>query len=965
MEDSRVVIETTKYQRDALELILRERGVTLTEWFNEKVTEATPQLSLFDETLQEIESLQELENSNEVLNKIKEIDWSFTESNTTYLSHSIHPYPAKFIPQIPKYLICMLSVRGETVWDPFGGSGTTALESLLLGRQAISSDINPIASLVGKAKTLTLSKEDDDSITEFLDKIRILSENGSRTIMIIEKHKSDYTKYIPDIPNIEKWFHPNAINELAYIKWQIEKVTSAKSKVLLEAAFSKIILKASFQDGETRYSSKYRDIKYGEILRMYVAELASSFNKVRMISPMTRFKEATFINADLRNNFVVEPNSIDLIITSPPYANMTDYFLYHRFRLFWLGYDPRSLAKGEIGAHLRHQKEHTGFNDYIQEMCLCLEKMYRGLRFGRFAILVLGNAIFDGKQFDTAELLAGKAEEIGFEFVGIIKRKVHATKRSFISAARRLEEESLLIIRKPLSLMAFRLLPPNYKLWNYENEIRRKEILALLDQIPLQMDGADLVANISPLRTDVLRKLTFTHSFVANDFQQTSTWQSLLENGDALIIGNRKDPKYVTHGLHAYKGKFYPQLAKSLLNLAKLKPGNTILDPFCGSGTILLEGYLNGMSARGLDINPLAVKIANAKTSILSIDPYLTDRLLKCAIDNLAKLTPIHNYSSLFTQNILPELESWFPVQVLQKIGAIIQLIDEIPEPIIKEFLEICLSSIVRDVSQQDPLDLRIRRRKFPLEDAPVFELMMKRIIDQRNRLLKFAQISNKAPFRFGNAKIIYGDCRDIASFDKADISPNSIDAIITSPPYATALPYIDTDRLSILLLFNLQSKTRNQIEMSLIGSREISKKEKNELEEKIIDHSFEEIYSQTAKNIIQEIYHQNSLNRAGFRKDNMASLIYRYYRDMTSVLRNLNQVVAKNGSIFFVIGENVTEAGNIKIPITSSMVLQEIGSTIGWEIKEIIPITVTQENRLHNKNGITRNDILWFTKKD
>lgn len=965
MEESRVVIETSKYQKEALELVLRERGMTMTEWFNEKISEANPQIDTKNENYYEIEDLKELEDSSETLKRIQNIDWAFTESNTTYLSHNIHPYPAKFIPQIPRFLIGMLSVKGETVWDPFGGSGTTALEALLLDRQAISSDINPIASLIGKAKTLTLSKEEDDAIIDLIEKLRILSENEFRITNIIDKNINEYKDSIPEIPNIAKWFHQNAVNELGYIKWQIEKFESTNCKVLLNAAFSKIILKASFQDGETRYSSKYRDIGHGEILRMYIAELTSSLNKVRLISPLIRFKDATFISSDLRTNFVVEPNSIDLIVTSPPYANATDYFLYHRFRLFWLGYDPRSLSKCEIGAHLRHQKEHTGFDEYIQEMTLCLGNMYRGLRAGRYAVLVLGNAIFDGNQFDTAQLLSIKAQEIGFEFVGIVKRKVHATKRSFITAARRLEEESIMILRKPPIKMIFKLIPPNYKLWRYEDEIRIKEVHSLLPGIPLNNEGADILVDISPYDIEAIRKLTFTHNFESEKYYRSSTWQSILENGDALSQANRKDPKYVTHGIHPYKGKFYPQLAKSLFNLAELKIGQNILDPFCGSGTVLLEGYLNGFSAKGLDINPLAIKIARAKTEILSIDPYLTDRLLKYIIDKLGKIVPVSEYAGYFNEGILSELESWFPIDVLQKIGGIISLLDETPEPTVKEFVEVCFSSIIRDISQQDPLDLRIRRRKIPLEDAPVFELLQKRLADQRLRLLKFSRIANKAPFQFGSTQVSYGDCRDPLSFEKAGITPYSINAIVTSPPYATALPYIDTDRLSILLLFNLQSKVRSQIEMSLIGSREISKKEKNELEKRIIEHSFTEIRSQTAKRIIQDIYSQNIEHKAGFRKENMASLIFRYYKDMNSVLQNLDSVIAPNGSIFFVIGENKTEAGNKTISITSSVVLQEIGTALGWKIQEILPITVTQENRLHNKNGITKNDIIWFKKID
>ena len=98
--------------------------------------------------LAELRSLDSIRDANEVLDRLRSIDWSFTDDDTAYLAHDLHPYPAKFIPQIPGNLISALSRRGEVVWDPFGGSGTTALEALLLGRRAISSDLNPLSTLI-------------------------------------------------------------------------------------------------------------------------------------------------------------------------------------------------------------------------------------------------------------------------------------------------------------------------------------------------------------------------------------------------------------------------------------------------------------------------------------------------------------------------------------------------------------------------------------------------------------------------------------------------------------------------------------------------------------------------------------------------------------------------------------------------------------------------------------------------
>ena len=151
--------------------------------------------------------------------------------------------------------------------------------------------------------------------------------------------------------------------------------------------------------------------------------------------------------------------------------------------------------------------------------------------------------------------------------------------------------------------------------------------------------NGSLNIEIDSMKTNLLKRLTFTHGIESKEYPNEPTWQAVIENGDALDnISKRKDPKYATHGIHTYKGKFYPQLVKSLFNLSNLKPGETILDPFCGSGTVVLEGYLNGLNAVGLDMNPIAIKIATAKTEILKIDPYLVDRLFSKFIKKVEKL---------------------------------------------------------------------------------------------------------------------------------------------------------------------------------------------------------------------------------------------------------------------------------------------------------------------------------------
>ena len=963
----RIIVETSDDKKDALENALKKQGITLTEWFNDKVEEIVEEpIAYYNTKANDLTQLSFLDEPQNVFDTLNSIDWAFSTDDTSYLSHNIHPYPAKYIPQIPNQLIRLLSLPGEKVWDPFGGSGTTALEALLLGRQAFSTDINPISQIIGKAKCLTLTSEEDEYITSFGEQIKVLASSQDSFEELFELHKDEIDEVSPNVPNKEKWFQELVWKELGYLKWKVNNIDNEKIKIFLLSILSKIVIKVSNQDSETRYVSKPKSIEYGHVFKLFSTETNSSLPKIRKLGTLLKFREAHFITTDLRLESKQQNNSIDLIVTSPPYPNATDYHLYHRFRIFWLGFDPVNLGKCEIGSHLRHQKENNGIEKYLEEMKLSLKNMHNALRPGRYAVLILGDAIFGGQNYETAELVGEKAKEVGFEFVGIYKRTLHSTKRSFVSAARRLREEKFLVIRKKDKIQKFKLNKPPYKLWPYEEEIRKLEVTNLLGVDKIISNNGAIKVEVNSIKTDLLKKLTFTHSIEAKEYSIEPTWQSVIENGDALAnVSKRKDPKYATHGIHAYKGKFYPQLAKSLFNLANLNSGDTILDPFCGSGTVLLEGYLNGLNATGFDLNPIALKIASAKSEILKIDSYLLDKLLSNFIVKIEQAEPIIRYKEFFNADSLVELESWFPKFVLQKVASISKEIGDIPNIQVKGFLEVCLSSIVRDISQQDPKDLRIRRRKEPIDDAPVFELFLKKLNEQRDRLRHFAERSNKASSFIGITNVINGDSRLISSDFSHIIEKESIDCVVTSPPYATALPYVDTDRLSILLLFSMLSKERKLIEDNLVGARDIVKTSKRDLEEKIENDDFKSILSSTAKSIIKKVHSLNKTADVGFRKKNTASLLYRYYTDMTSVMENLDWSVKKDGNLFFVIGDNKTFAGNgdEEVLIKSADALVEIGLNLGWEHIKTIPITVTQENRHHNKNSILKNDILWFKK--
>src|SRR5438034_5142665 len=113
----------------------------------------------------------------EGLEALAGVDWDFARTRTNGLTHSIHPYPAKFIPQIPATLIEALSSPGETVGDIFCGSGTTLVEALRCGRNAIGIDANPLACLISDAKVTRISTCEEHELRGAVRRARELASD--------------------------------------------------------------------------------------------------------------------------------------------------------------------------------------------------------------------------------------------------------------------------------------------------------------------------------------------------------------------------------------------------------------------------------------------------------------------------------------------------------------------------------------------------------------------------------------------------------------------------------------------------------------------------------------------------------------------------------------------------------------------------------------------------------------------
>lgn len=965
MSRERIVLETSDVRKAALAEQLDLQGESFTSWLEHQIDEIVPPTSTPLGVPRTPTNVSDLLATQEVIDTLRSIDWAFTDEDTRYLTHDLHPYPAKFPPQIPAKLISALSLPGDVVMDPFGGSGTTAVEAVRLRRRAISFDANPLSALVGRVKTLAANEHDLAPLEELRNAVDSYRANGDGkgpnwSESLIAKHSSQ----VPNIPNLEKWFCSAAIGELALLRHLISQTTDGGSKDVALLAFSRIVTRVSNQDSETRYVSKEKELPATFVLRAYLESLRTVLKRLEAAAQTLAGPMASFIEGDARFDIgkAIPPCSVDLIVTSPPYPNATDYHLYHRFRLFWLGHDPRLFGGLEIGSHLKHQRNGTDFDEYREDMTRVLEGAFQALQPGRYAVFVVGDAVFKGEEFSTSKALAAAAIGVGFEVADIIDRPIHNTKRSFSQAARRARLEQLLVLQKPNDPVSVTFAPPAYRMWQYEERLRAEELRGLGFDVEALATAEPITANVSQPALWNARRPSFSKSYSVSGGNFQDSWQNVLENGDS-DPATRKDPKYATHGIHPYKGKFYPQLAKSLLNASGVDIGSIVLDPYCGSGTVPLEGFLNGHRAYGVDMNPLAAKIAKAKTGILQIDRPLVEGAIVSVLAAVDRQTQFQHGREEFPAGSLTELESWFPPKVLDKLNWLLGQVRLFGEPRLVDFFEAVASSVIRDVSQQEPSDLRIRRRKEALEDAQVLELFAARLKMQSRKLQKYWRAAARCPGHQFAPVIQEGDSRKRAFLDDMGLADGSVDCVVTSPPYATALPYIDTDRLSILAILGVPSSERSALEEALTGSREIRRSTKNALELKLESADAESSLPASVVRTLRHIRTENQSEGVGFRRDNMPALLWRYFIDIKLTLTQVSRLLKSGGRAYYVVGDSKTKLGEEWFAIETCRHISDIANSIGFIVHKPIDIDVTTERMMHMKHSITKNQVLVFER--
>jgi len=373
----------------------------------------------------------------------KLVNYLITSNNVNYATHSIHKYPAKFIPNIPRWAIrkYLNGSKNKIVLDPFCGSGTSLLEAAIAEHKSIGIDIDPLSRLISKVK-LTLIDP---------DLLRKTHED-----ILVKASQIRTGKFMPATENLLHWFTEVNINDLSILRDIIEQYKKEKDLYdFLIITFSSIIRAVSNADNQSQKT--YVSHTYHKNAPPVFETFFKTFN--RHIEQMTELKsllndkcpifklpdkiDATNIQKQVKNN------SVDLTVTSPPYIKAIDYIYNQMVELFWIGdlFDldtqkrQNNYKRNYIGTKMVSKSQYTktpktGFKsldeiinlialkdrkhafivaDYFIKMKENLKSVRKILKTGGHYVMVVGNCNVSGLDVNVTSFLCDIAEKNGYK----------------------------------------------------------------------------------------------------------------------------------------------------------------------------------------------------------------------------------------------------------------------------------------------------------------------------------------------------------------------------------------------------------------------------------------------------------------------------------------------------------------------------------------------------------------------
>ena len=378
--------------------------------------------------------------------------------------------------------------------------------------------------------------------------------------------------------------------------------------------------------------------------------------------------------------------------------------------------------------------------------------------------------------------------------------------------------------------------------------------------------------------------------------------------------------RHSTHGFHTYPAMLVPQIAEELLNEYG-KKSKTLFDPFCGTGTTLVEANLKGIDAIGTDLNPLARLISRVKTT--AIRQQTLDLFLKDFYDFLFKYRFGFEKKESVTSPKFNNINYWFSKTVSQDLAIIKSYIDRLKEESIKEFFLVAFSQTIRDTSWTRKNEFKLYKmdsEKLKNFKPDVFLLFESTLARNRNGLVEF---SGK---KKNNSQSIVLDINTTHPIQSNILKPNTIDIVITSPPYGdsqTTVAYGQFSRLTNQWLGNVEAYN---LDPQLMGGKKALEIEK---------------FGNRSLN--------NCITRLSKIDNSRCRDVVSFYKDYQESIQNVAKVVRRKGIACYVVSDRCVKG----ITLKTHLITKDFFHRVGFEHVETIERKISNK-RMPRKNSPT-----------
>ena len=346
------------------------------------------------------------------------LDVSDDDESTRAHVHGFHSYAARLHPLTARRLVESLSEPRGTVFDAFMGSGTVLVEARLLGRRGVGTDLNPLSLELAHLKTRGTTDRERRELVEAANRV---AEHADERRIAKAGPTVRYGREDLEL------FDVHMLLELDGIRNGISLEPAGFAREALKLVLSSILVKVSRRPGDTTERLAPRRLATGFAIKLFAnkaAELAERLAEFQALVPRDAPRPELSVD-DARWLKSIRSDSVDLVVSSPPYPGVYDYAHHHAARLRWLGLDTESFERGEIGARrkLRGQERDESIARWESDFVQILTALRRVMRKDACAVLVIADSVVQRQALYADDVIDRVAPRARMELAAAASQK--------------------------------------------------------------------------------------------------------------------------------------------------------------------------------------------------------------------------------------------------------------------------------------------------------------------------------------------------------------------------------------------------------------------------------------------------------------------------------------------------------------------------------------------------------------